>query len=497
MVWSRTFTVSSGCPTMRDIPTMDPSKHLWFPIALMLSSWTICLCQADASAKRSHEDIMHNTRPQITAQIPNVSVSVGRDALFTCHVKNLGDFKVGWVKEDTKAIQAIHDIVITHNPRVQVSGDFQTTFHLQISSVQEEDRGQYMCQINTVPMSAQTASLDVLVPPDITQSSGDRELRQGEMAKLECVADGYPTPTISWRREDNQSIKVKDPRLGIRKVGSYEGTTLTIPRVTPDDMGAYLCIAANDIPPARSKRVYLYVQFPPRIKVKEGIMGAIYFSNLKIKCHVQAYPKPIVYWNHTNGVLLHGGRYSVTEELVRPYEMTSTLTIHNVTALDIGKYSCMAKNSLAEASAIVRIYMLATPSPPTKATSSLFMNEILTDERQEILELTESNEVEVFQGPNLDEAGEDISSSANNRLQGQYDVVNRDQNRDHDSYGSKKMHKNFGQTKKEFCDKEVSLKWISRVQTPGQREVTTKVFVWLEKYGTPNRFFQNDHDEDR
>ena len=66
-----------------------------------------------------------------------------------------GVFQVGWVKADTKAIQAIHDHVITHNPRVSVSHNDHTTWNLHIRSVQEEDRGQYMCQINTDPMKSQ------------------------------------------------------------------------------------------------------------------------------------------------------------------------------------------------------------------------------------------------------------------------------------------------------------------------------------------------------
>lgn len=64
-------------------------------------------------------------------------------------------FQVGWVKADTKAIQAIHDHVITHNPRVSVSHSDHSTWNLHIKNVQEEDRGQYMCQINTDPMKSQ------------------------------------------------------------------------------------------------------------------------------------------------------------------------------------------------------------------------------------------------------------------------------------------------------------------------------------------------------
>lgn len=63
------------------------------------------------------------------------------------------------MKADTKAIQAIHDHVITHNPRVSVSHNDHTTWNLHIKNVQEEDRGQYMCQINTDPMKSQVIDI--------------------------------------------------------------------------------------------------------------------------------------------------------------------------------------------------------------------------------------------------------------------------------------------------------------------------------------------------
>lgn len=63
--------------------------------------------------------------------------------------------QIGWVKTDSKAIQAIHDHVITHNPRVWVSNNDPSTWNLHIKNVQEEDRGQYMCQVNTDPMKSQ------------------------------------------------------------------------------------------------------------------------------------------------------------------------------------------------------------------------------------------------------------------------------------------------------------------------------------------------------
>ena len=85
--------------------------------------------------------------------------------------------QVGWVRADTKAILTLYDTIITHDPRIKLTGDFATTFNLHISNIQKEDRGVYMCQINTDPMIYQRAQLDVNIPPDIdgARTSGKKK----------------------------------------------------------------------------------------------------------------------------------------------------------------------------------------------------------------------------------------------------------------------------------------------------------------------------------
>lgn len=42
-------------------------------------------------------------------------------------------------------------------------------------------------------------------------------------------------------------------------VSEWEGETLEIPKISRLDMGAYLCIASNGIPPTVSKRIKVSV----------------------------------------------------------------------------------------------------------------------------------------------------------------------------------------------------------------------------------------------
>ncbi len=172
------------------------------------------------------------------------------------------DSQVGWIRTDTKAILSLADQVITYDTRITVSGDFVSTFNLKVSDVQEGDRGQYMCQINTNPMMSQATFLDVNVPPDINakQTSGDVDAKMGSTVNMRCNAEGVPKPTIKWRREDGKLIKINDANGRSVNVDHFIGTNLTIHNLGTEDMGSYLCIADNGVPPIVSKRIYLYVQ---------------------------------------------------------------------------------------------------------------------------------------------------------------------------------------------------------------------------------------------
>ncbi|GFW84146.1 histone-lysine N-methyltransferase SETMAR [Trichonephila clavipes] len=116
--------------------------------------------------------------------------------------------EAAWIKVETKAILTIYHHIITRNYRISLSHSDNRNFILQIRNVQESDKGGYMCQVNTVPMKSQVGYLDVLVPPDILEegSSSDVIVREGANVTLTCKAVGYPTPNITWRREDNEPI---------------------------------------------------------------------------------------------------------------------------------------------------------------------------------------------------------------------------------------------------------------------------------------------------
>ncbi|XP_046398595.1 lachesin-like [Ischnura elegans] len=304
-------------------------------------------------------------QPEFAEPIVNLTVPVGRDATFTCVVSHLGGYRVGWVKADTKAIQAIHDHVITHNPRVSVSHNDQSTWNLHVRSVQEEDRGLYMCQINTDPMKSQMGHLDVVVPPDIIneETSGDVMVPEGGTVKLTCRARGYPVPHVLWRREDNADIVIREPSGVKTKVSTYQGEVLRLAKITRSEMGAYLCIASNGIPPSVSKRIMVNVHFHPVIQVPNQLVGAPLATDVTLECYVEASPKSINYWvRETGEMVISSDKYDVQGVSRSMFEVRMVLVVRDFQRQDVGSYRCIAKNSLGEVESNIRLYEIPGPT---------------------------------------------------------------------------------------------------------------------------------------
>lgn len=121
------------------------------------SPTSVCIPQSDACEEIAASSAKSATpSPRFPAPSPSFSPALRSPSPspIKAPIRRLM-FQVGWVKADTKAIQAIHDHVITHNQRVSVSHSDHSIWNLHIKGVQKEDGGLYMCQINTDPMKSQ------------------------------------------------------------------------------------------------------------------------------------------------------------------------------------------------------------------------------------------------------------------------------------------------------------------------------------------------------
>nr|XP_040572548.1 lachesin-like [Lepeophtheirus salmonis] len=283
---------------------------------------------------------------------------------------------VGWIKAGDQTILTLHKRVITHNSRIHVTHDEHRTWNLHIRQVQESDKGCYMCQINTAIMKKQLGCINVLVPPDILfeETSSDITVTENQNTTLNCRATGTPEPTIMWRREDGESFTIRDGRMK-KRLDRFFGERLLLQRIRRKDMGVFMCIAQNSVPPAVSVRVFLNVNFAPSVKVENQLVGCPLGESIEIQCLIEAYPNAVNYWmktaeDHEGEILYNSSNFEVHEVRYYSYKVRLTLRIHTVTKREIGIYTCISSNSLGQEEGTIRLYEIQRVSEESVITSS-------------------------------------------------------------------------------------------------------------------------------
>ncbi|XP_058618891.1 basement membrane-specific heparan sulfate proteoglycan core protein isoform X18 [Onychostoma macrolepis] len=148
------------------------------------------------------------------------TVMVGNSVEFECHAIGDPEPVVRWSK--------VGGSLPSH---VKISGNL-----LRIDHVVESDSGQYRCTAtNNVGSEYNQVVLNIQSLPQISAQPESKEVTVGSDAVLPCIASGYPVPTITWSKEENDL----PPKC------RQDGHVLTVPGVTHTDAGTYVCTAAN------------------------------------------------------------------------------------------------------------------------------------------------------------------------------------------------------------------------------------------------------------
>lgn len=189
---------------------------------------------------------------------------------------------------------------------------------------------------------------DLLIPPSIAVAAkgpmGPIIVREGGNVRLHCSATGNPTPKITWQKLDNLPIS-----RGSWQDIQISGATLNLTVVNRDNMGKYLCIADNGIPPQANQTFILEVYFPPLISIQNQMVGVANGSTAVLECETEAFPEPIRYWERSDGRLLESGdKFRIDNAKVKyGYKSRMQLNISRVTYHDMQySYYCISKNEL-------------------------------------------------------------------------------------------------------------------------------------------------------
>uniref|UniRef100_A0A0G2KA95 L1 cell adhesion molecule n=1 Tax=Rattus norvegicus TaxID=10116 RepID=A0A0G2KA95_RAT len=181
-----------------------------------------------------------------------------------------------------------------------------------------------------------------------TNSSSHLVALQGQSLILECIAEGFPTPTIKW-------LHPSDPMPTDRVIYQNHNKTLQLLNVGEEDDGEYTCLAENSLGSARHA-YYVTVEAAPYWlqKPQSHLYGP--GETARLDCQVQGRPQPEVTWR-INGMSIE----KVNKDQKYRIEQGS-LILSNVQPSDTMVTQCEARNQHGLLLANAYIYVVQLPA---------------------------------------------------------------------------------------------------------------------------------------
>ncbi|XP_049309219.1 Down syndrome cell adhesion molecule-like protein Dscam2 isoform X14 [Bactrocera dorsalis] len=241
----------------------------------------------------------------------------------------------------------------------------QRIHNLMIDAIEAKHAGNYTCiASNSAGRAEHSAELIVNVPPRWILEPTDKAFAQGSDAKVECKADGFPKPQVTWKKAvgdtpgEYKDLKKND---NIR----VEEGTLHIDNIQKTNEGYYLCEAINGIGSGLSAVIMISVQAPPEFTEKLRNQTARRGEPAVLQCEAKG-EKPIgILWNMNNVRLdpKNDNRYTIREEILSTGVMSS-LSIKRTERSDSALFTCLATNAFGSDDASINMIIQEVPEMP-------------------------------------------------------------------------------------------------------------------------------------
>ncbi|XP_026677158.1 peroxidasin-like [Diaphorina citri] len=181
----------------------------------------------------------------------------------------------------------------------------------------------------------------------LMRTSGDVTTSVGSRIRLECQFEGYPAPSITWRKED--IVIANDDKFHIQTDDRRSSTELVISGVQREHGGRYSCVAGNPAGVYRGD-LHVTVNAPPIFIQRPVSTTYSTGSTSRITCLVEGHPLPQMTW-------FHDGNSLDSDDHVTYEHDGFVLVLNGVRESDAGVYNCVAQNSegSAESVAMIRI----------------------------------------------------------------------------------------------------------------------------------------------
>ncbi|XP_078591705.1 papilin-like isoform X1 [Branchiostoma floridae x Branchiostoma japonicum] len=205
---------------------------------------------------------------------------------------------------------------------------------LEVVQVEPADSGTYTCLVTNGFSTPRTKDiqLNVLVPTVIIPDQTNYVSRVGETTRLDCRAEGIPTPQVIWEK-GGVLLPGDVPRMF-----QLPNNSLEIEDASMSDSGEYTCTANNGVGDLQKRLVYLDVDVGLEITIRPKNATIVDGETLILICRASGTPSPQVSWLKEEGPLPEDRTQLVAN---------GDLQISPVAMQDSGRYTCIVSNGRA------------------------------------------------------------------------------------------------------------------------------------------------------
>ncbi|CAJ1085237.1 neural cell adhesion molecule L1.2 isoform X1 [Xyrichtys novacula] len=343
--------------------------------------------------------VVRNKRPHMMRPTGPQSIYhalKGQTLELECIIQGLPTPKVTWLRKDGELSESR-----------TVKDMFER--RLRFSNISESDAGEYQCIAeNSQGKATHTYVVTVEAAPYWTKEPISQVYAPGETVRLDCQADGIPSPNINWTINGIPLTAIdKDSRRTLTTGGS-----LILKDVNFGDTAIYQCRASNKHGTILANTNVYVIELPPQILTDDGI-PYIFTEGQKasLECDTFGSPKPKVIWESgsTSPIL--------ADPRVNPLT-NGGLEITNITHDDSGIYNCFVQNTNLSISAVLEVLnrtVIITPPEALKVQpghTAIFTCVALVDQKldppliqwrknEQKLFQSHSDEKYTFEGPDL------------------------------------------------------------------------------------------------
>ncbi|XP_029361990.1 contactin-4 isoform X2 [Echeneis naucrates] len=272
------------------------------------------------------DGVMGEYEPKIEVQFPEI-VPVAKSSTVKLECFALGNPvpSISWRRVDGASFGRKVDI----NKAIGV---------LEIPYFQQEDVGIYECVAeNSRGRNSVKGKLSFYAPPHLTEKPQDVQKTIDDTLVWECKASAKPKPTYRWLKNGEPLDPMED------RVQVNNGM-LTISSLNLADIAMYQCVAENKhgriFTNAELRVIAIAPDFSQNLLKAQTL--ARQGGDILIECKPRMSPRGVISWRKGKEALRESHRVAVLDN--------GSLRISNVSKMDAGLYTCVARNQFGVAS---------------------------------------------------------------------------------------------------------------------------------------------------